>query len=128
MEQRYTIGLDYGSLSCRGVLVCAEDGCLLAEEEFTYPHGVLYDALPDGTRLPRQWASAVPQDGNLNAAERGASSKSPASKPASAFQNRRNRGSGCLFIAGPPHWYSFLYWVGFTPTTRANRRLKYLAS
>ena len=62
MEQRYTIGLDYGSLSCRGVLVCAEDGCLLAEEEFTYPHGVLYDALPDGTRLPRQWALQDPQD------------------------------------------------------------------
>lgn len=62
MEKRYTIGLDYGSLSCRGVLACTEDGSIEAEEEFPYPHGVFYDALPDGTPLPPQWALQHPQD------------------------------------------------------------------
>ena len=62
MDSTCTIGLDYGSLSCRGVLACTEDGSLLAEAEFPYPHGVLYDALPDGTPLPPQWAVQYPQD------------------------------------------------------------------
>lgn len=62
MERRYTIGLDYGSLSCRGVLACTAGGEILAEAEFPYPHGVLYEALPDGTGLPPQWALQDPRD------------------------------------------------------------------
>ncbi len=62
MEKRYTIGLDYGSLSCRGVLACTTDGKIAAEEEFPYPHGIFYNALPDGTPLPTLWALQHPQD------------------------------------------------------------------
>lgn len=58
----YTIGLDYGSLSCRGVLVRAADGEIIAEEEYGYPHAIMYDTLPDGTKLPPLWALQDPQD------------------------------------------------------------------
>ena len=50
------IGLDFGSLSCRGLLVRQEDGLILAEAETAYPHGVLTrpatgEAWPEGTAL-----------------------------------------------------------------------------
>lgn len=57
-----TIGLDFGSLSCRGVLVCASDGEILVESEYEYPHGVMSTTLPDGTALPPQWALQSPDD------------------------------------------------------------------
>ena len=50
----YTIGLDYGSLSCRGVLA-GLDGSIAGEAEFCYPHGILDHALPDGTPLTGSW-------------------------------------------------------------------------
>lgn len=62
VEQHYTIGLDFGSLSCRGLLVCTADSSIQAEEEFVYPHGILTDCLPDGTRLPPLWALQDPGD------------------------------------------------------------------
>ena len=58
----YTIGLDYGSLSCRGILVSTADGTIMAEDEFTYPHAVIDHQLPDGTPLPPQWALQDPDD------------------------------------------------------------------
>ena len=58
----YTIGLDYGSLSCRGVLVSTIDGTIVAEDEFIYPHAVIDHELPDGTPLPPQWALQDPDD------------------------------------------------------------------
>ena len=58
----YTIGLDYGSLSCRGILVSTTDGTILAENEFVYPHAVIDHQLPDGTPLPPQWALQDPDD------------------------------------------------------------------
>ena len=58
----YTIGLDYGSLSCRGVLVSTSDGAIVAEDEFAYPHAVIDLELPDGTPLPSQWALQNPDD------------------------------------------------------------------
>ena len=58
----YTIGLDYGSLSCRGILVSTADGTILAEDEFVYPHAVIDHQLPDGTPLPPQWALQDPDD------------------------------------------------------------------
>ena len=41
------IGLDFGSLSCRGILAGASDGRVLAEEVCPYRHGIL-ESLPDG--------------------------------------------------------------------------------
>lgn len=61
-SNQYTIGLDYGSLSCRGVLADTDDGRILAEVEFPYPHGVFYDRLPDGTALPPLFALQHPED------------------------------------------------------------------
>lgn len=62
MKKMYTIGLDYGSLSGRGVLVDIEDGTIVAEAAMEYPHGILDRCLPDGTRLGENWSLQDPQD------------------------------------------------------------------
>ncbi|MBO5968803.1 MAG: ribulokinase [Clostridia bacterium] len=49
--KKYTIGLDFGSLSCRGILADTSDGRICAEAVMDYPHGVMTEALPDGTPL-----------------------------------------------------------------------------
>ena len=51
----YTIGLDFGSLSCRGVLADVRDGRIIRSAEAAYPHGILTDSLPDGTPLAGNW-------------------------------------------------------------------------
>ena len=61
-DGKYTIGLDFGSLSCRGVLVRTADGSVLADAVSVYPHGAMSDALPDGTPLPGNWCVQHPQD------------------------------------------------------------------
>lgn len=38
---RYTIGIDYGTLSARALLLNLDNGEEIATSEFTYPHGVL---------------------------------------------------------------------------------------
>lgn len=60
--KRYTIGLDYGTLSVRAVLLDLQTGEEKAECVFEYPHGVLDSELPCGVRLPQDWALQVPQD------------------------------------------------------------------
>jgi hypothetical protein len=56
------IGLDYGSLSCRGILADVRNGCILAESEASYLHGILTEHLPDGTALADSWCLQHPQD------------------------------------------------------------------
>lgn len=58
----YTIGLDYGSLSCRGILADVENGAIAALAEMAYPHGILDRALPDGTPLSGSWRLQHPGD------------------------------------------------------------------
>ncbi len=58
----YTIGLDFGTLSGRAVLVDARDGAEVAESVFDYPHGVMDSQLPSGIKLPPDWALQHPQD------------------------------------------------------------------
>ena len=58
----YTIGLDYGSLSCRGVLADVRDGHIVAQAEMAYPHGILDRQLPDGTPLNGSWCLQHPGD------------------------------------------------------------------
>ena len=48
---RYAVGVDYGSLSGRAVLVDLDTGKELAASVFAYPHGVMARELPDGTPL-----------------------------------------------------------------------------
>ena len=58
----YTIGLDFGTLSGRAILVDTRDGGEIAEAVFEYPHAVMDETLPSGKRLPPDWALQHPQD------------------------------------------------------------------
>lgn len=59
---KYTIGIDFGSLSGRAVLADTQSGAEIAMSEFDYPHGVMDQALPDGTKLGVDWALQDPRD------------------------------------------------------------------
>ena len=50
--EKYSIGIDFGTLSARAVLVNVKNGKILSESEFIYPHGVIEESMPDGTLLP----------------------------------------------------------------------------
>ncbi len=56
------IGVDYGTLSGRALVVRVSDGAELGSAVHEYPHAVLADALPDGTPLPPEWALQVASD------------------------------------------------------------------
>ncbi|MDD3797378.1 MAG: ribulokinase, partial [Lachnospiraceae bacterium] len=63
MEDKYTIGLDYGTLSGRAVLVRCRDGKNMAEAVRMYSHGVIEEVMPDGTTcLPVNWCLEAPSD------------------------------------------------------------------
>ncbi len=59
---KYTIGIDFGSLSGRAVLVDVKTGAEMADSVYCYPHAVMDTALPDGTLLGVDWALQHPQD------------------------------------------------------------------
>jgi len=59
---RYVIGVDFGTLSGRAVLVRVADGVSVEEEAMDYPHAVIEDKLPDGTVLPPGFALADIRD------------------------------------------------------------------
>ena len=59
---KYAIGIDYGTLSGRAVLVDVADGRVVASAEKEYLHAVMDRRLPDGTPLPPDWALQHPQD------------------------------------------------------------------
>ena len=44
---KYTLGIDFGSLSGRALLVSAEDGHEIAEAVYEYPHAVCDSFVPD---------------------------------------------------------------------------------
>ena len=56
------IGVDYGTLSGRAVVVRVSDGQELGSAVHDYPHRVLDAALPTGEPLPPEWALQVPAD------------------------------------------------------------------
>jgi L-ribulokinase len=57
------IGIDYGTLSGRAVVVAVADGAELGSAVHEYAHGVIERELPaSGARLPPQWALQDPDD------------------------------------------------------------------
>jgi L-ribulokinase len=62
-EDTYVVGIDFGTLSGRAVVVRVSDGEELASAVSEYPHAVLDRTLPSsGTPLPPDWALQVPGD------------------------------------------------------------------
>lgn len=59
---KYTIGVDYGTLSGRAVLVNVETGEEVASSVYEYPHGVMDSELPSGKKLGKDWALEHPMD------------------------------------------------------------------
>ena len=61
--ESYVIGVDYGTLSGRALLVRVSDGAEIATSVFEYPNAVLENSLPKtGAKLPPDWALQVPSD------------------------------------------------------------------
>jgi len=60
---KYALGLDFGTLNGRAVLVNVKTGEELATAIYNYPDGVIDEALPDGkTKLGPDWALQNPAD------------------------------------------------------------------
>lgn len=62
MEKQYTIGVDYGSLSARAVLMELDSGVIATSAVYEYPHGIMTDSLPGGIPLAADWALQDPAD------------------------------------------------------------------
>ncbi|NII49924.1 ribulokinase [Frigoribacterium endophyticum] len=59
----HVVGVDFGTLSGRAVVVRVSDGAELGSATFEYPHAVVDRTLPGtGERLPAEWALQVPSD------------------------------------------------------------------
>jgi L-ribulokinase len=57
VTEKYVIGIDYGTLSGRAVVVAVSNGKELASAVFEYPHGVMDTTLAKtGKKLPPEWA------------------------------------------------------------------------
>lgn len=59
---KYAIGLDFGTLSVRALLVNAETGEELESVIYEYPHGSMESTIPTGKKLPINWALQHPAD------------------------------------------------------------------
>ena len=63
MQKKYVIGLDYGTLSGRAVIVDCENGKVLAASVKNYEHGVMSENLPTGAKISGgDWALEAPED------------------------------------------------------------------
>lgn len=59
---KYVLGLDYGTLSVRALLLNIETGEETSVSVFEYPHGVMDSQLPGGEKLPSDFALQYPED------------------------------------------------------------------
>lgn len=59
---KYTIGVDFGSLSGRAVLVNIEDGEIVKTVTHEYKNGVINKAMPNGKILGKGWSIQNPND------------------------------------------------------------------
>ena len=61
--RKYTVGIDFGTLSGRAVLVDVKNGEEIASVVMDYPHAVIDSVLPSsGEVLPVNWALEDPRD------------------------------------------------------------------
>lgn len=60
--KKYSVGIDYGTLSARAVLVDLENGNEVAERTHVYPHAVIGDGFFEGIELEKTTALQHPQD------------------------------------------------------------------
>src|SRR3990170_8558272 len=62
-DDRFVIGVDYGTLSGRALVVRVSDGAEIATATLDYPHSVMDTVLAaSGKALPPDWALQVPAD------------------------------------------------------------------
>ena len=62
-QEKYTIGVDFGTESGRAVVVRVSDGAELGSAVHEYADGVIDETLPtSGKRLPPEWALQNPDD------------------------------------------------------------------
>jgi len=61
-NDKFVLGIDYGTESGRAVVVRVGDGKLLASAVAPYPDGVIDERLPGGAKLPPDWALQNPLD------------------------------------------------------------------
>src|SRR3954454_20346204 len=63
LSEALVVGVDFGTLSGRAVVVRARDGAELGSAVYPYPHAVIEEALPaTGEKLPPSWALQDPED------------------------------------------------------------------
>lgn len=64
MSEKYVIGLDYGTLSGRALVVRVSDGAEMGTDVYEYPHAVMDRTLTaaDGQKLPPDFALQSPAD------------------------------------------------------------------
>src|SRR3954466_5996416 len=63
MVPSHVVGVDFGTLSGRAVVVRVSDGAELGSAVHEYTHGVIERTLPaSGEPLPPQWALQDPED------------------------------------------------------------------
>ncbi|MEO3824666.1 ribulokinase [Actinomadura sp. B10D3] len=61
-DERYVVGVDFGTLSGRAVLVRVRDGAEVGDGVHEYDHGVMDRELPGGAALGPDWALQAPGD------------------------------------------------------------------
>jgi L-ribulokinase len=59
---KYSVGVDFGTLSARALLIDIMTGEELSQSVFEYSHGVMETRLPGGAELGAGWALQHPQD------------------------------------------------------------------
>lgn len=59
---KYAIGLDFGTLSVRALLVDIQTGEEVATSVFEYPHGAMESKIPTGERVPLNGSLQEPRD------------------------------------------------------------------